>query len=152
MIQYIPGSIFRASFLERGVAYLVYTLYSVQSTMRPLLPCTVHAYNPYMPAIVTAVMTDDCVHLLSNSSWKLLQHAAGQLLSWQPVRYGKGRRYGPFITNKIAPPAGSLSSSQPGGPPCWTSPLAFDLIGYNLCLGITHVRKMCKVKGLPLSC
>ncbi len=26
-------------------------------------------------------------------------------------------------------PAGSLSSSQPGGPPCWTSPLAFGLIG-----------------------
>jgi hypothetical protein len=25
--------------------------------------------------------------------------------------------------------AGSLSSSQPGGPPCWVSPLAFGLIG-----------------------
>jgi hypothetical protein len=24
----------------------------------------------------------------------------------------------------------SLSSSQPGGPPCYASPLAFDLIGY----------------------
>ncbi len=24
---------------------------------------------------------------------------------------------------------GSLSSSQPGGPPCWTSPLAFGLFG-----------------------
>ncbi len=27
--------------------------------------------------------------------------------------------------------AGSLSSSQPGGPPCWTSPLAFGLTGQN---------------------
>ncbi len=26
-------------------------------------------------------------------------------------------------------PAGSLSSSQPGRPPCWTTPLAFDIIG-----------------------
>jgi hypothetical protein len=25
-------------------------------------------------------------------------------------------------------PSGSLSSSQPGGPPCWASPVAFDLI------------------------
>jgi hypothetical protein len=33
-------------------------------------------------------MTDGCaVHLLYNSSWKLHQHAAGQLLSGQP-RYG----------------------------------------------------------------
>ncbi len=38
-------------------------------------------------------------------------------------RYGKGRRYGPSIKH-----AGSLSSSQPGGPPCWTSPLFFGLI------------------------
>jgi hypothetical protein len=28
----------------------------------------------------------------------------------------------------ISHPAWSLSSSQPGGPPCWASPLAFDLI------------------------
>jgi hypothetical protein len=28
-------------------------------------------------------------------------------------------------------PAGSLSSSQPDGPPCWSSPLAFSLIGYT---------------------
>jgi hypothetical protein len=46
---------------------------------------------PYMPDIVTAVMTDDCVHLLYNSSWKWLQHAAWQPLSGQPVRYGKGK-------------------------------------------------------------
>jgi hypothetical protein len=47
--------------------------------------------------------------------------------SCQGNRYcmdGKGRRYGPSITDKITP-AGSLSHSQPGGPPCWASPLAF---------------------------
>ncbi len=42
----------------------------------------------------------------------------------------KGRWYGQSITYKIKP-AGSLSSSQPGGPPCWASPLAFGLIGVN---------------------
>jgi len=71
-------------------------------------------------------MTDGCVHLLFNSSWKFYQLAAGQLLSGQPERYGKDRRYGPSIMYKITP-AGSLSSSQQGGPPCWTSPLAFGL-------------------------
>jgi hypothetical protein len=65
------------------------------------------------------------------SSWNFHQLAAGQLLSGQPVRSGKAKRYGPSITYKITP-AGSLSSSQPGGPPCWTSPLAFGLIGRNL--------------------
>ncbi len=68
--------------------------------------------------------------LLNNSSWKFHQLAAGQLLPGQPVRYGKGRRYGPSITYKITP-AGSLSSSQPGGPPCWASPLVFGLTGRN---------------------
>jgi hypothetical protein len=72
-------------------------------------------------------MTDGCVLLLYNSSWKFLQLAAGQLLSEQPVRYGKGRWY--KITYKITP-AGSLSFSQPGGPSCWASPLALGLIGY----------------------
>ncbi len=28
--------------------------------------------------------------------------------------------------------AGSLFSSQPGGPPCWDNPLAFGLIGWLL--------------------
>ncbi len=37
---------------------------------------------------------------------------------------GKNRRSGPSITFKVTP-AGSLSSSQPGGPPCWTSLLVF---------------------------
>jgi hypothetical protein len=75
-------------------------------------------------------MTDGCVHLLYNSSWEFHQLAAGQLLSTQPVHYGKDRRYGPSLTCKITP-AGSLSSSQPGGPPCWANPLAFGLIGTN---------------------
>ncbi len=73
-------------------------------------------------------MRDGCVHLLYNNSWKFHQLAARQLLSGQPVLYGKGRRYGPSITYKITP-AGPLSSSQPGGPPCWASPLVFGLIG-----------------------
>jgi hypothetical protein len=70
------------------------------------------------------------VHLLNYSSWKFHHHAAGQLLSGQPVRYGKGRRNGPSITYIITP-AGPLSSSQQGGPPCWASPLAFGHIGYD---------------------
>ncbi len=37
------------------------------------------------------------------SSWKFHQLAAGQLLSGQPVRYGKGRRYGRSIIYKITP-------------------------------------------------
>ncbi len=48
------------------------------------------------------------VHLLYNSSWKFRELAAGQLLSGQPVRYGKGRRYGPSITNKITPAGRAL--------------------------------------------
>jgi hypothetical protein len=56
----------------------------------------------------------------SASSWKFL--------SGQVVYYGKDRQYGLSITYKIKP-AGSLFSSQPGGPPCWASPLAFGLIG-----------------------
>ncbi len=34
----------------------------------------------------------------------------------------QGRRHGPPKVH----PAGSLSSSQPGGPLCWANPLAFD--------------------------
>jgi hypothetical protein len=69
--------------------------------------------------------------LLYNSSWKFHQLAARQLLSGQLVRYryGKGRQYGPSITYKITP-AGSLTSSQQGEPPCWASPLACCLTGY----------------------
>ncbi len=75
-------------------------------------------------------MTDGCVHLTYNCSWKFHLHTAGQLLSGQPVRYGKGMRYGLFITYKITP-AGSLSSSQSGGPPCRASPPAFGLNGWK---------------------
>jgi hypothetical protein len=52
----------------------------------------------------------------------------------QDNRYGTekaGGIYGPSITYKITP-AGSLFSSQPGGLSCWTSPLAFGLIGILL--------------------
>ncbi len=69
-------------------------------------------------------MTDGCAYFLYNISWKFHLLAAGQLLSRQPVRYGKDRRY------KITP-GGSLSSSQLGGPPWWASPLAFGLIGFD---------------------
>jgi hypothetical protein len=38
-------------------------------------------------------------------------------------------------------PAGSLSSSQPGGPPCWASSLDFGLI----CGGLTYITLMLSV-------
>jgi hypothetical protein len=69
-----------------------------------------------------------------NSNWKFHQLAAGQLLSGQAVRYGKGRRYGPSITYKITP-AGSLFSSHRGGPPYWASPLVFGLTEWRRTLG-----------------
>jgi hypothetical protein len=67
-----------------------------------------------------------CVMCTFTISWKFHQLAAGH--AGKAVWFGKGRRFGPSITYKITP-AGSLSSSQPGGPPSWTSPLAFGLIG-----------------------
>jgi hypothetical protein len=54
-----------------------------------------------------------CVHLVLD----LPQTGASGV-----VRHG--RRHGPSITYKITP-CWVLFSSQPGGPPCWTSPLAF---------------------------
>ncbi len=75
-------------------------------------------------------MSDGCVHLLYNSSMEFHQLAARQLLSGQSVRCGKGGRYGPSITYTITP-AGPLSSSRPGGPPRWASPLVFVLIGID---------------------
>jgi hypothetical protein len=80
--------------------------------------------------------------IVYNISWEYSTGSSqlGKLLSWQPVRYGKGRRYGPSITYKITP-AGLLSSSQPGGQPCWTSPLDFGLIGpteYTVLLSGVH--------------
>ncbi len=53
----------------------------------------------------------------------------------------KVRVYGPFITYKITP-AGSLSSSQPGRPPCWASPLAFGLIGHEHTVKLVTVLKL----------
>jgi len=77
-------------------------------------------------------MTNGYVHLLYNSRWKIHQLSAGQLLL--------GNRYGTERAGDTARPSrtkphlpGSLSSSQPGGPPCRASPLAFCLIapGYS---------------------
>jgi len=70
------------------------------------------------------------VTTVNNNSWKFHQDAAGQLLSGQPVLYGKVREYGTSITHKITP-TGSLSSSQPGGQPCWASHLAYRIIRYD---------------------
>ena len=76
-------------------------------------------------------MTDGCVHLLYNSSWKFHQLAAGQLLSGQPVWYGKGRRIGSSIKYKITPARVTLLQPATGGPPCWAGPLVFSLIGIS---------------------
>ncbi len=65
-----------------------------------------------MPSLCDVGHDDGCVHLLYKSSWKFHQHAAGQLLSGQTVRYEKSRLYIPYSTYKITP-AGSLSSSLP---------------------------------------
>jgi hypothetical protein len=44
----------------------------------------------------------------------------------------QGKRCGrPSRTGTESHSAGSISSSQPGGPPCWDSPLAFSLIGLH---------------------
>ncbi len=64
-------------------------------------------------------------------SWNFHQLAAGQLLSGQPVRYGKAGGTARPSPTKSHLPAGPLSSRQPGGPPCWASPLAFGLIEKN---------------------
>ncbi len=66
--------------------------------------------------------------MLYNSSWKFCQLAAGQLLSGQPVRYRKGRRYRPVhhVQNRTC----RVTLTQPPRrSPCWASPLAFGLIG-----------------------
>jgi hypothetical protein len=86
-----------------------------------------------------------CTYVQYYSSWKFHQLAAGQLLSGQPVRYGKERRYGPSITYKITP-AGSLSypARQAGSrvepasslqPHCCNSPPPHTCCGvrYKLC-------------------
>jgi len=76
-----------------------------------------------------------------HSSWKFHQLTAGQPLSRQPVRYGKGGRYGPSITYKITH-TGSLSSSPPGKPPCWASSTACYIVNvHNHPSWATHARK-----------
>jgi hypothetical protein len=70
-------------------------------------------------------MTDGCVHLLYNSSWKFHQLAARHFLSGQPVQYEKDRLYDPSIAYKSTPVLLFF------GPPCWVSPLAFGLAGCN---------------------
>ncbi len=102
----------------------------VQQSIIPCLPC------------VTQLMTDGCVQLLYNSSWKLQQLAAGQPLSRQPVRYDKSRLYGPSITSKITP-TGSLSSSQPGGPPGWALQPSASLVWT-----IRKLRETCEPKSI----
>ncbi len=72
-------------------------------------------------------MTDGCVHSLKNSSWKCHQIAAGQLLLGQPVRKRQAVRPVHHVQNHTGR---VLSSSQPGGPPCWASHLAFGIIGH----------------------
>ncbi len=77
------------------------------------------------------------VFLAWRSSWRMVVYiyyatAAGNsisLHSWAAFVRATGtvrkdRRYGPY---KITT-TGSLSSSRRGRPPCWASPLAFDLI------------------------
>ncbi len=48
-----------------------------------------------MPSLRDVAHDSGCVHLLYNSSIKIHQLAARQLLSGQPVRYGKGGRSRP---------------------------------------------------------
>ncbi len=59
---------------------------------------------------MTAIMTNGCVPLLFNSSWKRYQLAAEQLLIGQTVWYGKAGGTAPSVTVHITP-AGSLSPS-----------------------------------------
>jgi hypothetical protein len=78
-------------------------------------------------------MTDEYYYITAAGNSINSQLCSVQLLSvsGQTVRFGgKDRRYGQSITHKI-PPVGQLSSSQPDGPLCWVSPLAFDLVLYK---------------------
>jgi hypothetical protein len=57
----------------------------------------------------------------------------------------QSRRHKPSTTYKIRP--GSPSSSQPGGPPCWSSPLAFGLIGQHLTGAHRRWNAICIIRG-----
>ncbi len=86
-----------------------------------------HLVSPKKPAFclpfMTAVMTDDCVHFLYNSSWKFHQLAAGKLLSGQPVRYGKAggtarsSQYKSHLPGLCPPPAQLSRASCRASPP-----------------------------------
>ncbi len=77
--------------------------------------------RPLCLPFLTAVMTDGCVHLLYNSSWKFNQLAAGQLLSGQPVRYGKaGSMDRPSQCKSHLP--GHCPPAQLSRAPCRASP------------------------------
>ncbi len=88
-------------------------------------------------------MTDGCycITAAGNLGNSISSQLGMQLLLGQPVRNGKGRRYGPSITYKTTP-ARSLPSSQAGGQPCWASPLAFDLIGCTYIVRVAIATKI----------
>jgi hypothetical protein len=70
-------------------------------------------------------MTDGCVRLLYYVQQLEIpspSSSAAPVKATGTVRKRQARRYGPYVTCKITSD-GSLSSSQPGGPPCWASPL-----------------------------
>ncbi len=67
------------------------------------------------------------LEILSARSWAAPVRAAGT----ERKRHAVWSVH--HVQNKITP-AESLSSSHPGWPPCWASPLAFGLIGVT-CLG-----------------
>ncbi len=78
-------------------------------------------------------MTDGCVHLLQYIT------AAGNFISSQLGSSCQGNRYGTQKAGGTARTSctkshlpGSLSSSPPGGPSCWTRPLAFSSIGLDV--------------------
>ncbi len=80
-------------------------------------------------------MTLFCVHLVIYQP-----QTAGQVV-WSVKGGGMDRP-----SRTISHPAGSLSSSQPGGPPCWASPLVFGLIVQNyLPVFIIHTVKNCRI-------
>jgi hypothetical protein len=77
-------------------------------------------------------MTVFCVHLVIDQP----QTGASGV-----VRQGAGGKDRPLRTKLH--PAKSLSSSQTGGPPCWSSPLAFGLIVRNSGGAPSHTLEQC---------
>ncbi len=84
--------------------------------------------------------------LVWNSSWRMVVYiynitaADNSISSQQGNRYGtQNQGAGPSITYKITP-AGSLSSSQQGGPSCWASPLASSPLALGLIGAYKEIR------------